>query len=48
MENLDIVIYTVIVSVAFVIFLILSVREFTYMSKNKSKDGEGIDPYRRR
>lgn len=48
MENLDIIIYTVIVSGTFLFFIISSIKEFTYMSKNDIKKGEIKDPYRKR
>lgn len=48
MENLDIIIYTVIVSGTFLFFIISSIKEFTYMSKNDIKKGEVKDPYRKR
>lgn len=48
MENLDIIIYTVVVSVTFLFFIVSSVRQFNVMGKNEKKDGEINDPYRRR
>jgi len=48
MENLDIIIYTVVVSATFLFFIVSSVRQFKAMGKNEVRAGEAHDPYRRR
>jgi len=37
MENLDFLLYTIIVSISFIVFIVATVREFNYMSKNEFK-----------
>ncbi len=44
MENLDLVVYTVIVVVSFMFFIARSLREFTFMSKNSYKDNSSSEP----
>ena len=40
MDNLDIVIYSVIVSIAFISFIVLTIMEFNKMSKSPHQTGK--------
>ncbi|WP_158799440.1 hypothetical protein [Pedobacter sp. L105] len=37
MENLDLIAYTALVGISFAVFIVLTLKEFNYMNKNKFK-----------
>jgi len=43
MDNLDLIIFSVIISVAFISFIVLTIREFNKMSKNPYQSGKNTD-----
>ncbi len=43
MDNLDLIIFSVIISVAFIIFIVMTIREFSKMSKNPYQSGKNTE-----